>query len=130
MKKAQLQAAHSLTTGGGLFKMGKTFHLEVLEKASATEAETAGETNFSCAFQLCKGQIPADEKTRDSQMGSNSRAERGEGGQVRGLKTRVEFSLRSCQQHAACFCPASSLPLLSLQCFNPLSIEIRKENHL
>lgn len=58
MKEAQLQAAHSLRKGGGLFKIGKTFHLEVLEKA-----ETAGETNFSFAFQLCKGQVPADEKT-------------------------------------------------------------------
>lgn len=129
MKKAQPQAAHSLRKGGGLFEIGKTFHLKVLEKASATEAETAGETNFSFAFQLCKGQIPADEKTCDSQS-SNNRAECGEGVQVRGFKTRVEFSLSSCQQHVACFYPVSSLPLLSLQCFNPLSIEIREENHL
>lgn len=54
MTKVQLQGAHSLRKGGGLFKIGKTFYLEVLEKASATEAETAGETNFHSRSNYAK----------------------------------------------------------------------------
>lgn len=119
-KKAQLQAVHGLRKGEGLFKIGKTFHLEVLkETASTAEAETAGETNFSFTFQLCKGQIPTDEKACDSQMGLNNRAECGEGIQVWGFKTRVEFSLRSCQQHTACFCPTSSYPFFPCNVSTP-----------
>lgn len=52
----------------GSLKLEKHF-IEVLEeKASTTEAGTAGETNFSFTFQLCKGHIPTDEKACDSQM--------------------------------------------------------------
>jgi hypothetical protein len=67
------------------FRVAKTFHLDVSEeKTSITADETEFKNNFPFTFQLCKDEIPTDERACDSQTGLNNRAECGGGIQVWG----------------------------------------------